>query len=498
MFPCKLFYRLPGNYRHNMAIAANRIYLYNDHSSTILDQMIKKDFDLVRWRLFSTIVAFSIFTTAGAARALEDQVIKPLTIRDAIGEALERSPAFRQTEASANEAGWKKFEALSNALPRLSVAGNHLMDVKYQVIDTAINGVSVSFPALVPSTIASFTASWTLFDGLQTWNTYSAASAGAEAASLERDRARLAVENEVRLRFYQAIAAGLLADVATQNVKTLQDHLQKTKDRLREGAATKFDTLRTQVQLEEAIPEEEASRDNVVIARQMLATVMGAKKEDTRALSGKLPDPNEKIASSIPEPNQFDPKTRADIRALLKRAEAADKQHSAALGSWLPRIGFSAEQDVYNNRDSSLESGSFRNAHSVGVFMSWNLFDGGASIARQKEAFYQYQRAEAGAEAGLLRAPTELDLWRRRYAYNASLYQARLRAVDSARESVRLARLGYNEGTRTNTDVLDAELDLFRARAGVVRAQVDAAEALINAELALGHHLNAFNDGETQ
>jgi ATP-binding cassette subfamily F protein 3 len=59
----------------------------------------------------------------------------------------------------------------------------------------------------------------------------------------------------------------------------------------------------------------------------------------------------------------------------------------------------------------------------------------------------------------------------------------------SAEESVRLAKLAFKAGNGTNTEVLDAELDLFRSRAGIVRAQMDAAEALLNLESALGRRL---------
>jgi outer membrane protein TolC len=54
---------------------------------------------------------------------------------------------------------------------------------------------------------------------------------------------------------------------------------------------------------------------------------------------------------------------------------------------------------------------------------------------------------------------------------------------------VRLATLGLKAGTRTHTEVLDAELELFRARAGVIKAQADAMEAFINLELSLGEPL---------
>jgi outer membrane protein TolC len=72
----------------------------------------------------------------------------------------------------------------------------------------------------------------------------------------------------------------------------------------------------------------------------------------------------------------------------------------------------------------------------------------------------------------------------------ASLYEARLTDIDKAKESVRLATLGFKAGTRTTTDVLDAELEVFKATSGMVQAQVDALEALINLEIALGELKN--------
>lgn len=131
-------------------------------------------------------------------------------------------------------------------------------------------------------------------------------------------------------------------------------------------------------------------------------------------------------------------------------------------------------------------SNGLSDAYSVGISASWNIFDGGATLARMGEGAAQAERAEAAADAIILSAPNELETWKRHYRSNLALYEARKRAVEAAQESVRLAKLGFQAGTRTNTDVLDAELDLFRARAGVVRAQLDAATSMINIELASG------------
>jgi outer membrane protein TolC len=49
--------------------------------------------------------------------------------------------------------------------------------------------------------------------------------------------------------------------------------------------------------------------------------------------------------------------------------------------------------------------------------------------------------------------------------------------------------VGFKAGTRTTTDVLDAELEEFQASAGLVQAQINSLEALIQLELVTGKRL---------
>ena len=80
----------------------------------------------------------------------------------------------------------------------------------------------------------------------------------------------------------------------------------------------------------------------------------------------------------------------------------------------------------------------------------------------------------------------EFAYWKRRYSSNTDHYVSKQLNVTRSLESVRLAKEEERAGSRTSSEVLDAELDLFRSKAGVVNAQVNAVESLINLELALG------------
>ena len=406
-----------------------------------------------------------------------------LSLTKALSEAKAQSPVYQRLAAASDEASWKPLEAVSVNLPKLTASANHFFSLKYQSLDINFGGQPATFPLVYPQSNITLGVSWTVFDGFQGLTAFSGARLLRSAADKELAHGEDELRAEISLKYFKALAAQLLLSVAEENVKTLQDHLAKIQILLKGGAATKFDLLRVKVQLEEALPEREASEDNVFLTRRQLAQAMGI-ENDTRPLEDKLPVPK---PADMPKTTTQDLSKRLDILALQEKAEAAHGKHLSAMGSYLPRVGFTAQKDFYNNNDSSL-SDNIKDSYSVGVFLTWNLLDFG-NIARSQIALHQEKQAEAGARAAVLKASVDLELWRRRYLYNISLFSAKGRAIESAEESVRLAKLGLDSGTRTNTEVLDAALDLFRARAGEVRAQVEAAEALINLKLTLGERI---------
>src|SRR5262249_34734958 len=130
----------------------------------------------------------------------------PLTLPTAIQEASDRNPQIQRAEAAQDEASWRKLEALSGNIPHLSINANHLFTVKYQTIQLPQSRGSTPPPALFdavyPKTILSLQASWTFFDGFQTWDSFVAAKKSQRAAERELERARFQTESEVTLRFY--------------------------------------------------------------------------------------------------------------------------------------------------------------------------------------------------------------------------------------------------------------------------------------------------------
>ena len=415
----------------------------------------------------------------------------PAVAADAVtlDQALDKfshSPRVERAQSAAEEASWRRVEANAGFLPTLTGQGQRLVNRKWALTDVSFGNGPVSVPQILPTTYYGLGLQWTVFDGFANFDRWRSAKAYEVAGRQDFDWARFQGERDVILLFYKALAAQTLRDVAEQNIKTLEDHLEDTRLFKRTGVTTKFDVLRVEVQTSEARSELMNANDAVAVSVLRLGEAIGD-EAGVKGITGQLPVLPIEIAKDL----NYDEGQRSDLRALESRVKGASEASDAAAKYWVPRISLLGNYQQYNNIDDSITS-NFREAYSVGVGLTWNIFDGAASYAKHREAVESRTQAEKGLILARLKSKSDFEFWKRRYVYFASVYKARQGDIEKSAESVRLAREGRKVGTRTNTDLLDAELELFRARAGLVNAQIGSIEALINLEIATGRPLFRF------
>jgi outer membrane protein TolC len=430
----------------------------------------------------------SVFLLASTEATAAEAITREAAVREAIAG----SPVLARADAGAEEYSWKKTEVLTGFLPSLQVTASRYFVKQFQYNDISLGGGGppAHIPLIFPASSAMLTASVPL-DGLTNLPRLSAAKKFSEAAREDSHWARFQLEEETRLRFNEALAARKLQVVAEQNVATLKDHLDQVTKTRKGGLATQYDVLRVEVQLNEADSELLRAKDDVVLSKQKLSQTMGIDPTtEERDLAGELEVP---IVEGIDTLKIGDAADRTDFHATALRAEASESLSTAASRYWVPRFSLGAHYILYNNLNDNLSDWEkYRAAWDAGIFMTWNIFDGMSSIAKSKEAGWQSVQATKDMERARLQLPTDFEFWKRRYLYSAALYTAKLSEVKKGEESVRLAKAALRAGVRTNSEVLDAELDLFRARAGLVNALKSSAEAHIRLELALGRKLQTL------
>ncbi len=426
----------------------------------------------------------ALLTGASAANAAQTY-----TLESALETAYQQSPALQKLEAQRDEYKWKNAEGLSVFIPSVGLSANHYFEKQYQLLDVSIgNGPNVEIPQIFPTSSGNISAKWLLFDGLANVNTYRAGHNMKEAGEKEYAWAHFQLERQVTMAYARVIAAKKLDDVAVEDLKTLENHLKQVNDLKKGGLATNYDVLRVESQLSEAQTELIEAQDNIAIAQDRLGQSMGLSEPADSAPEADLLVPSAEKVKNLTYNQQQN--NRLDLQALSNRVEASDlMQAGDNRRFWIPKFGMVADYIKYNNlTDPLTDWNNYRNAWDVGFYLTWDIFNP-RQFTQARQEKYQAVQQQKSLVAANQAAPVDFDFWKKRYLYSASLYQAKSIDLNRATETVRLAQAGFKAGVRTTTDVLDAELDLFRARAGVVNAMMNATEAKEQLELALGESL---------
>jgi outer membrane protein TolC len=254
----------------------------------------------------------------------------------------------------------------------------------------------------------------------------------------------------------------------------------------RAGVGTRFDVLRSQVNLANAQQNLTNARSQQLIARRQLATRISLPQginisaADPVQLAGLW---NPTLEQSIVLAYQ----NRPELQQQLAQRNTSEQQRRQALAELGPQISLVASYDLLDQFNDNV---SVTDGYSFGVRATLNLFDGGAARARaaQQEANIAIAETQFAEQRNQIRFQVE-----QAYSTQQSSLenvQTANTALEQAREALRLARLRFQAGVGTQTDVINSENDLTQAEGNRVTAILDYNRAL--AQLQRSVTLRAF------
>ncbi|MFB2835768.1 TolC family protein [Floridanema evergladense] len=288
--------------------------------------------------------------------------------------------------------------------------------------------------------------------------------------------AQLAVETlseQTRLDVSNAYYDLQLADeqvrIAESAVRNAQQSLRDAEALEQAGLGTRFDTLRAQVQLANQNQLLVTNRAQQQVNRRQLAQILSV-PQSTNILAA---DPveiaglwNLTLEESIVRAFQ----NRSELQQQLAQRNIAEQQRRIALAANRPQVTLFGN---YNLLEQFNDGIGLVDGYAVGARLNWNLFDAGAARARaaQQQAGIEIAETQFANQRNQIRFQVEQAF----YNLNANflnIQTARL-AVTQAAEALRLARLRFQAGVGTQTEVIDAENSLTEAQGNLVRAVID-------------------------
>jgi len=298
---------------------------------------------------------------------------------------------------------------------------------------------------------------------------------------LEVERQREQLRLDITNSYYDIQQAGEEIRIAQAAVTNAQRSLQDAQALERAGLGTRFDVLRSQVQLANATQDLTQALSQLRIAQRQLAQQLS------------LP-PNANIAAADPVAvaerwtlgleetiiRAFD--NRAELAQQLAQRDISRARRRIALAELGPQVSLFANYNVVSDLEEDL---SPEDNYAVGARVGLNLFDGGAARARaaQEEANIEIAETQFANTRDQVRFQVE-EAYNQLQSNFENIQTASV-AVEQAEESLRLARLRFQAGVGTQLDVIEAETELTQAQSNQLQAILNYNRALAALERAV-------------
>lgn len=251
------------------------------------------------------------------------------------------------------------------------------------------------------------------------------------------------------------------------------------------GLGTRFEVLQAEVELANDRQTVVQTRDRQTQRRRELARLLSLPEAIDIQTADEIAKAGEWVLP-LEDSIVLAYRNRAEIEQQLAQRELNMAQRRARLSQLGPQVSAFARYDLVDviepDDDFSLVGG-----YSTGLQLQWTLFDGGAARAQARQEEVAIEQAENGVGRARDRIRFEVESAYSNLRANAENIQTSLKAIESAKEEVRLARLRFQAGVGTQTDRLNAENRLTRARGNVLIAIIGYNRALAALERAVSN-----------
>lgn len=287
------------------------------------------------------------------------------------------------------------------------------------------------------------------------------ADAQLQAATHDRDAARLALTTSIARAYAQ-----LASDYA------LQDILEAT--RTQRGSIRKLTQMRVKNGLDTQVESKQAEGTEAALGVDLaqLATSMEVTRLQLAQLVGDMPDAAAKIARPAMQPQPFTiPQNlplgllarRPEVAAQRARIEATVGEAAAARAQFYPDINLSALIGFQSIGLGQLfAAGSLTN--SIGPAISLPIFDGGRLRANYAGKTADVDTAVAQYNQSVVNAAQDVAEQLTRVAALGREQAAVTEALSASEEAYRLATLRYKAGLSNNLTVLTVQTQVLAQR----------------------------------
>lgn len=434
------------------------------------------------------LILAAFVTLASSAGAQTGALVQKLTLEDAITRARATSARLTSLDATSRAAAAGVRGAQAGRRPDLDLQAAYSRNSNVPELILAFPGSAprTIFPNLPDQWRSHVGASLPLYTGGRVSGQIGAARETETAAKSDRAAALNDLVAETHIAYVNVLFARENARVIAEAITSYEAHLKDARARQEMGLVASHEVLAVTVERERAELARVQSENAAAIAAANLLRLVGLPGGTNLELN---PAP---LGEAIDRETAEDLIARAgagrpEIEALKARIRAAEAATGIARSAARPQAGLVAGFDFANPNPRILPlSGDWNDSWSIGISVNWKVLDGGRSNAAAAQTVAQAEALRA--QLADLEARVRLDVTTRRLELDSAKAGQAVaqRAIEAARDAVRVSRDRYQEGVLTSSELLDAETRLLRAELEATQTAAQIQVALANLHRAVG------------
>jgi NodT family efflux transporter outer membrane factor (OMF) lipoprotein len=344
---------------------------------------------------------------------------------------------------------------------------------------------SPSFPSKVQqASTGDFVLPFDLSYELDLWGrvrrTVAAAREEAQAAAADYETAKLSLEAELAMDYFELRSADAQKQLLDDTVKAYTDDVQLTTHRYKGGAAPRSDVAQAQTQLDTTRVQDTDVTVQRAQFEHAIAILIGKPPAEFSLATAPLNSQPPTIPTGLPSELL---QRRPDIAAAERRVAEANQQIGIARAAYFPTVTLNGTAGFAGTQGSNWFSWP-AGFWAVGPALAETLFDAGRRRATSESARANYDATVATYRQTSLTAFQEVEdnLAALRILGNEAQQQDQ--AVASSRDSLHLFTNRYKGGVDTYLQVITAdttELANERNAIDILRRRMDASVLLVKA-----------------
>ncbi len=434
-------------------------------------------------KLKAAIATLFLIPIAASAQ-IADTLAAPVSLDEAIRLAQQNAPSAVQARGAISTSEAAVKQSYAAFLPSLSLSAGR-NNQNGERFDT--QGNLVPFTGQPTSYSTGLSSNLQIFDGGRRYFDLKRSKAEVDVAEAGETSSRFQIALQVKQQYYNILAARESQSAADAQIQQTEQQLRSASLRLRAGAATVSDSLRSVVLLGNARLARLTARNNLQLANATLTRLVASPTTVTALASDTIDQ-----RPAIPTIAELEPWIRnaPAVEEADAQLTAANASVRAAKTSFLPTVNMSFSRGG-SGLDPRFGIGDKRYAYSQSLNFSLNF-----------PLFNNLNREVTVARALVAEDVAEASVRDARYLARQTLVQSlgqmtiareqvdiQIQSVRAAEEDLRVQQRRYELGATTLLDLLTSQTQLDNARTGLIRARYDYRVAKAQLEALIGRDL---------